>query len=395
MDTQWLYDKDIQEFIRNYPQGDTAKLLMAKPVFHTVSNQLLVQQILGLHIAKRKFPSLASKTAIIYPPKVNLEQSSSEATAKYKTELISGKHLVDISCGFGIDALHFAQHFECISVNEPDEILLELVKHNFKELGIAIKNSSQMPAEQLLLPKDADWWYADPSRRVKGQRKFIPQDCVPDLRTFITTNKTPMQFMVKYSPMLDIRSGLQYLPETTEIHIVSVEGECKELLFICRDPHINKERLPPQLFAVDIDKAGHYQKDELPITDIHHTEIEFGLETPYLYEPNAAVLKAGAFSTIAARYHLKKLDVNTHLYSSTIMVENFPGYIYTIEHICLNGIKQLKLKDNNCHVVSRNYPLSAEQLTKQLKLIPSGGKYLIACTLHTKQKALIVANRLK
>lgn len=394
MPYDWIYNLDIQNFVRNFPYHEVQKLLLRKPVFTAVSNQELAQQIMGLHIATRKFPFLLNFDNIIYPPTLHLEQSSSEATAQYKASLITGMHLMDISSGFGIDAMHFAKRFHAISLNEPNNYLYDLAKHNFKELGITLRHLYSQAAETLHLPDDVDWWYADPSRRVQGQKKFLPQDCLPDLHAFKAVNRGDLNFMVKYSPMLDISSGLNYLPDATEVHVVSVEGECKELLFVRRYSINNHEPHEVKVFATDISKNLTYSTIQTPLHDIGTQQIAWGLKPRYLYEPNASLMKAGAFNHIALRYGLHKLDTNTHLYSSEHLVHDFPGKIFQIEHVHTDSLKSLPVKQKNLHVKVRNYPISAEELSKKLKVKPEGDLYLFACTVYKNKKVLILTRRI-
>lgn len=355
-----------------------------------------LQQIQGRQKAKGKLPEMYENNDIIFPPSVSMEQCSSEATARYKAGLVHGDSFADLTGGFGVDTLVFAKCFKQGFYIEPSTELCDVFEHNVHAMGIRNIQIRQGCMEEILptLP-EMDIFYLDPSRRDEHGRRVVSlDDCTPNvpLHKDALLGKTRQGVWVKLSPMLDLKAALQQLPETKEIHVLAVQGECKEILFLLS--HDTADTI--EYHAVNI-QGGNVQ-------DFQFCSMEEAEATPeladcvgkYLLEPNAAVMKAGAFKCVATRYGLRKLHTHSHLYTCDEPLANFPGRVFTVEKIVPFSKKEIKrqLADmGKANVAVRNFPLTAEELRKQLKLGDGGDVYLFGTTLRDGEKVLVVTRK--
>jgi precorrin-6B methylase 2 len=365
--------KEIQRYIYESRKSDFRKISLQKSPFPNVSSAELAQQIKARQIAESKFPSFYKTENLIYPPGLNLEQSSSELTAQYKSNLVSGKLMADLTSGFGVDSFAFSKRFSQVISVEKNENLNEIVAHNLKKLGrenIRIVSSgfeeflNQNPNQKF------DLIYLDPSRRKNTQRKFRLEDLEPDIliwmnRFFEQTEK----LMVKLSPLLDLSAAVNELKFVHEIHIVAVKNEVKELLLACRD----SQNENPLIHCVNLNSNQEnfrfYKSEE------SEAESKFSIPKKYIYEPNAAVLKSGAFKLAGERFGLGKLHPNTHLYTSEDLKKEFPGKIYEVEAELKNPKKEIEKRP--FHLLAKNYPLKTEEIRKKYKTKEGIGETLI------------------
>ncbi|WP_314203811.1 class I SAM-dependent methyltransferase [Capnocytophaga bilenii] len=367
MDLQY---KEIQAFIKEHLDIDTTQLLLKKPIFATISNSVLAQQIEGYKVAQRKFPSLLAE-GIQFPKKLNLEQTSSEATATYKAKLLQGEHFLDLTAGFGIDAYFLSQSFEEITLVEQDAELLQLVAQNWKVLGrkATFVNSD---AESFLQATTTyyDVIYIDPARRDHQlQKKFLLEDLSPNiLELQELLLKKSAKVVTKLSPLIDIHYLLHTLNNITHIEIIALRNEVKEVLVI--------QEIASSLEEVEIRCVNLQSKDPIlsfKAKEVQGTQATYGTPGRYLYIPNNALLKSGAFNYIATYYGLKKLEVNTHLYTSDELIDNFAGRILEVAQI---HPKQIK-KKTHYNIITKNYPLSVAEIKKKYHLEEGGTEYLI------------------
>ena len=400
MDIKDILQSAVQDFIRQHESDDENKLLLKHKSIHGVPASLVADQIAGRRKAKLKLPSWYATKNLLYPPSINIEQSSSEKTAAYKTDFlkhllkIQFKKVVDLTGGFGVDSFFFSSIFNEVNYVEPDENLFELVKHNHAALGrLNIQHHNTTAEAFFSATKDKfDLVYIDPSRRSKGNQKiFRLADCTPDITQLqeIIFNKADL-LLVKASPMLDILQGIKELKHVAKIYIVAVDNECKEVLFLCRKGH----ETDPDIEAVDLKTSS----DELnpfrfSLSQEKNSVADFSPPLRYLYEPNAALLKAGAFKLIAQRFALKKIQRHTHLYTSDKLIEDFPGKVFKIEVLVKADAKNVRqhFPDGKGNVVTRNYPLSPEQLKKKTGLKDGGEKFLIGFSGDTKKFTAVCA----
>lgn len=355
-----------------------------------------LQQILGRQKIKSKLPEYYNHPGILFPKTISLEQCSSSQTAHYKATLLSGKSIIDFSGGFGVDTLAFARKFEQCHYVEPQSDLCKLVQHNANQFNINNITYHQEKMENLIdTIKNVDAIYLDPSRRDEyGQRTISIEHCTPDISTWKNRllDKAP-KVLVKLSPMIDLKQTIRKLPETSEIHIVAVNGECKEILFLLtRESHSNRIFHTIDLQhekSISFDFSEEEERSAQPIIaqEMGH----------YLYEPNSAVLKAGAFKSIATRYSLVKIHTHSHLYCSNQQIKEFPGRTFRVENFFAPSKKSCKehlsgIKKAN--VAVRNFPLSAEALKQQLKLKDGGDYYLFGTTWQKSDKILILCHKI-
>jgi len=333
---------------------------------------------------------------ILFPATVSMEQCSSEATARYKASLVHGDSFADLTGGFGVDIIALAKYFQQGFYIEPSTELLEVFEHNIHAMGIRNIQIRQGTMEEILptLP-EVDLLYLDPSRRDgHGQRVVALTDCTPNVPEFKDTllGKARQGVLVKLSPMLDFKAALQQLPETREIHVLAVHGECKEILFLLS--HDKVENIEYHAVNIQGENVQDFQFSSQEEADAM-PELADGVGK-YLLEPNAAVMKAGAFKCVATRYGLRKLHAHSHLYTCDEPVADFPGRVFTVENVVPFNKKEVKrhLADiGKANVAVRNFPLTAEELRKQLKLGDGGDVYLFGTTLRAGEKVIILTRK--
>ncbi len=387
---------ETKQFILENRDTDVHKLALQSSRFPLVDMPLAIRQINGKQKVKTKIPAFFQNDDILYPIQLSLEQSSSESTAKYKSTLCEGKTLTDLTGGFGIDTYFLSSLFEQVSYVERDAELCEIAAHNFEVLernNIQVFNAD---SEKFLTEMVAvDWIFIDPARRSESGKKVIfLSDCEPNvvaLASLLIEKATNV--MIKLSPMLDITSAVRELPDTKEIHIISVDNECKEVLLILNRDLKHSEVGDLKINTINISKnkinqVFNYNFDE----ESNSTAIYTSTIGKYLYEPNAAVLKSGAFRLVGNRFGLRKLHTNTHLYTSAEYSLEFPGRAFEVQKVWGNSKKELKELATNCpkaNISTRNYPIPIDELRKKLKIKDGGEIYLFACTLANERKVIL------
>ncbi|MDR6301660.1 16S rRNA G966 N2-methylase RsmD [Mesonia maritima] len=390
-----LLKPEVQAFIKENENEDISTLVLKGSPFPEISIQLIAQQISARKKAKTKLKTWYKTDQILYPKLLNLEQTSSEKTAAYKSELVSGKTLIDLTGGFGIDSFYFSKKVEHVIHCELNTELSELAKHNFHKLS-ATKNCTFYAGNGIeYLQKtdtDFDWIYIDPSRRssVKG-KVFRLEDCEPDLlKNLPLLLKKAKQILVKTSPLLDLSLGIQQLNVVKEIHLVAVKNEVKEILWIL-DENISTEEIKLKTINLDgkntADFEGIFQEEK-------KLAIEYCNPLTYLFEPNSAIMKSGLFNSISEKLEVFKLAKNSHLYTSEEKIK-FPGRSFKIlETVDFNkkNIKSLQLSKAN--ITTRNFPLSVEKIRKKFGIKDGGNTYLFFTTLANDKKVLLVCEKI-
>ena len=385
-------NEETRQFISDHTEDNIHQLALQSARFPLVDMPLAIRQINGKQKIKTKIPTFFENNDILYPVQLSLEQSSSESTAKYKSSLCEGKTLTDLTGGFGIDCYFLAHHFEQVSYVERNATLCEIATHNFKVLGQ--KNIGIFNTESELFLKEmspVDWIFIDPARRNESGKKVVfLSDCEPDVSalTSLLLEKSD-KVMIKLSPMLDISAAVRELPHTTEIHIISVENECKEVLLILTQHFSGNKKIRTINFSKN--KADQvfefYIEDETNTTPTYSSSIG-----KFIYEPNAAIMKSGAFKLIGNKFGLSKLHSNTHLYTSPELSLEFPGRIFEVQKVWGSSkleLKELAEKTPKANISTRNYPLSVDDLRKKLKIKEGGNVYLFACTLSDERKVIV------
>ncbi len=378
-------------FIHNHWDDNTKTLALQGKKYPEVDMPLALRQIQGRQIAKHKLPSWYTREEIRYPSHLSLEQCSSETTARYKTSLCQGNTLTDLTGGFGIDCAFLAEHFREVHYVEQQPELCRIATHNFSVLGltqIAVHESDSTLYLKHMQP--VDMIYLDPARRNNtGGKTVLLSDCTPDLTQIgALLPEKARRVLIKLSPMLDITQALKEIAGVSEVHIVSVRNECKELLFIRSSDPVTT----PLLRCVDL---GNTRTHLFSFTreEERKAVCEYAPEVlRYVYEPNSSLRKAGAFSLPAQKYGLKKLHPHSHLYTSEQLHSDFPGRTFEVEATGSFHRKEWKslLGDlTQANLTVRNFPVPVAEIRKRTKLREGGDTYLFATTLYNEQKVLI------
>ena len=381
-------------FIREHSTDDVRTLALQSKKYPDVDMPVAITQIAGRQIAAEKIPSWKKIEDIRYPKHLSLEQCSSEITAYYKAGLLQGDSLTDLTGGFGVDCSFLAEKFKSVTYVERQEELCGIAAHNFPILDlnhINVKNEDGIAHLKAMSPVDCI--FLDPARRNEhGGKTVAISDCEPNVAELegLLLSKAN-RIMIKLSPMLDLSQALKELPHTQEVHIISVNNECKELLLLLGQTA--PEEIP--VHCVNLSTKGEQEKQLFVFTreQEQHSECSY-TDTlgNYLYEPNTSLLKAGAFRSIAAAYSVKKLHPNSHLYTSDTQIEGFPGRTFRIINRCSLNKKEIKenLSDlKKANITVRNFPATVAELRKRIKLAEGGDTYLFASTLNDGQKILI------
>jgi hypothetical protein len=398
---QALLQPAIQALIAAHQNADVRQFVLQQKNVGTVLPAMLASQIAGLQKAKAKIPLYHQTKNIVYPLGLNLEQSSSQATALFKAQLIKeniGTTIAsgaDLTGGFGIDSFFMAQACKALVHVEPDKLLQEIAQHNHQQLNSGNIHYVNSTAEEFTgSASHFDFLYIDPSRRKETKKMAGLRDCVPDVVSLQSEIfKRAHHLLVKASPLLDISQALIELCNVRRVFAVAVENECKELLFWCEKEFEGT----PTLTAVDLLNTGA-QLSSFTFTQLQEASAVATYLKPqaFLYEPNTAILKAGAFKSIAQSFALNKLAPSTHLYTTDRLLLDFPGRIFKVEQEVKPDAKALLavLPNGKANVSTRNYPLTPEELKKKLKLADGGEKYVLAFS-GEKEKHLLLCDRIK
>ncbi|TXE15076.1 class I SAM-dependent methyltransferase [Seonamhaeicola algicola] len=386
-----ILNTEVQEFISENLQTDINAILLKGTNFEGVDTKAIVAQIEAKKRCKTKLSTWFNTTNIYYPNKLNIEQTSSEITAKYKAELISGNTIIDVTGGFGVDCFYFSKHFKAVTHCEINETLSEIVAHNYKQLQI--ENITTVKTDGIAYlqsePKTYDWIYIDPSRRHDSKGKvFFLKDCLPNVPEHLELLfKTAKNILVKTSPLLDISIGINELNHVKTIHIVAVNNEVKELLWVLEHDYNN---------AITI-KTVNIKKDTNAYFNFNFsisTHANYSKPLSFLYEPNAAILKSGAFNQITQQLPVFKLHQHSHLYTNETMLETFPGRIFKIENnIAYNKKVFKKLGISKANITTRNFPETVQQIRKKLHIKDGGSLYIFFTTDIDNNKIALLCSK--
>ncbi len=350
----------------------------------------IAQQLVGKQIAKKKLPTWFQNNEILYPVRLSMEQCSSEETAKYKTSIINSGHGIDLTGGFGVDTIFLSKQSESLIYCEENEDLALLVNHNFKAFNldsceVYIGNG----VEYLKNIKKIDWIFIDPSRRKESKRVFRLKDCKPNLINLIDLFfDKANHVLIKTSPLLDIRQTLSDLRAVKEVHVISVNNDCKEVLYLLEKDFTCET----QIICVNL-KNELNEEFRFTLSEERETLNLYSEPLEYIYEANTAIMKAGAFKSIASKYELYKLQKNSHLYTSQNLISEFPGRSFKVKEVLNLDKKSLTKLPKKANLACRNYPHKVELLKKKLKINDGGNKYIFATTIKEKQLKLIVCEK--
>lgn len=403
-----------QQFIQEHKNKKLPEIALLLSKQTDLDKNFIINQINGLQKAKVKLPELYSNPNIIYPATISIEQCSSEQTALYKNSILNHHELVlgsilDLTGGFGIDSFYFSKIFKHVTYLEPNIDLLKIVSANFKTLNTDNITAINKTAEDFLNNNIQKFniAYIDPSRRNENQKVFMLADCIPNIVELQHDifNFSP-KILVKTSPILDIKQSIKELKTVSEIWVVSVNNECKEVLYLLENkstlnPEINTTNLTPLSRGEDFDSETKEQSNKIrgvlknqefsfTFNSEENTTVDYSEPLNYLYEPNTSILKAGAFRSICNKFGVKKIAPNTHLYTSEKPIKNFPGRTFKIEQTLLYQTKTFKkLGIKKANVSCRNFKDSVEQVKKKLNLKDGGDIYIFSTTNNDGKPILI------
>lgn len=385
---------EIKDFIAIHSRDDVASLLLKAKKYPEMDIPFVAAQIQARRQIKDKLPLWYACNSLIFPSKVSAEQCSSEQTAAYKQRLVKDDAtLCDLTGGLGVDSYFFSRKVKSVMYVERFCKYCEAAQNNFDALqagNITVVESDSV--DYLERISSVDVFYIDPARRGEGNKRvFALQDCEPDLvqiKPFLF-EKAPL-VIAKISPMADICHTLSLLPETKEVHVLSVKNECKELLFVMER---GKALSEATVYCVNYTSSGTEQCFNFTFSAEQGVILPIAPELRlYLYEPNASILKAGAFKSIAAGMGVEKLHVSSHLYTSDREVDDFPGRKFIVDEVikfggknCCNLYRTLP----QANITVRNFPLTVDELRKRTKIKEGGEVYLFATTLEGDEKVLI------
>lgn len=388
-----ILSADVQCFIRSSVAEKSLAEGLFKSPFNGVSPQELATQIKGYVRSREKMPRLAALQGIVYPAGVSVEQCSSEATADYKASLLpQGGVCADITGGFGIDTMALARRYERVDYFEVNEGLAETAAHNFRVAGFS--NISVCCADGLTGVasggKEYDCIYADPARRdARASRVYSVADCTPDISALKGALLQKARFLlVKLSPMLDIRATLKLFPETAQVHVVALRNEVKELLFLLERDFSGQV----EVSAADLGKDGVADVFSAPPARMNAPAAVSPMKR-YVYDPSAALRKAGLAEAYCAERGLEKLHPNTSLYTSDELAADFRGRVFRVAGPVDARSLKAELPDRRAAVIARNFPASAADLAKKFKLKDSATVFLIAFRNSEDKNAMILAEK--
>ena len=431
-----------QDFICQHQDDDVRQLAFLGSKYPEVDMPFALDQIRGRKMARVKLPRWASLEGIIYPPHISMEQCSSESTALYKAELAarllglpvssSGTEMkaeneiefVDLTGGFGVDFSYIAARLGVKSMYvERQAHLCEAAKENFGRLGLKnaiVKNGDGIEILHSFHPKKKDaasdddslgitydqprsllktnlglkLIFIDPARRDDAGNKVVSlKDCTPDVTVLQEEMLSKADYVIiKLSPMLDWHRAISELSHVREVHIISVNNECKELLLVLSARNMSENL---RIYCInDVQSFVCEESDmESSLVKIAPSTLE---EMQYLYEPNASLMKAGCFGVLSDRYDARMLSKNSHLFVSQAPIEAFPGRSFRI--IAVSSFNKKELKRHlagitKANIATRNFPLSVAELRKRLKLKDGGETYIFATTLSDESHVLVITEK--
>ena len=380
----------VQKFIDINLNTNIPSLLLKGISFKGIKARDIIEQIEAKKKCKKKLHTWFNTDKIYYPNKLNIEQTSSEITSQYKSQLISGNSILDITGGFGVDCYYFSKCFNNVTYCEIDEKLSGIVNYNFKQLNTNNVNVENIDSINYLkaTSKNFDWIYVDPSRRHYNKGKvFFLKDCLPNIPEHLELLfEHTDNILIKTSPLLDISIGIKELKYVKTIHIVAINNEVKELLW-----HIEKGfNNSISMQTVNIKKASkkHFN---FKLEAETNAKVNYSLPLSYLYEPNSAILKAGAFKSISNKFNICKLHKHSHLYTSKELID-FPGRCFKIKEKILYNKKAIQkaFGSKKANISVRNFPDTVDVIKRKFNIKDGGDLYVFFTTNIENEKIAVI-----
>ena len=385
---------ELSAYIHTHRNDDVRQLALSGQKRLGDALNYALNQIGGWQKAKEKIPSWSEIDGLVYPPHLSMEQCSSERTAAYKATLVQGDSFTDLTGGFGVDFAFIARNFKQATMVERNAELCEIAMHNLPLLGLPhAKVVNDDGIDHLRQMEPVDVIFIDPARRDQQGRKTVSiADCEPNLLEVLETLRThAKKVLIKYSPMLDISLAVKELRQVESVHVVSVENECKELLFLLGEEATGT----PPFHCVNLTKKGETRYTFTLEEERNATIRQAGEIGAYLYEPYSSLLKAGAYKSLCQRFSVDKLAVSSHLYTSDNLIEAFPGRAFhVIDTFTLNKkeVKEHLGGITKANIAVRNFPIGANELRNKLKIKEGGDLYLFATT-HMEKRLVVMCEK--
>lgn len=388
MNISTIYTEELKQFVQDHLEGDPALLFMRLRDKIGFDLKHAIHQIEARQKAQKKLPTWVRNFDLFFPPGLSVEQSSSEDTAQFKSELFGGKSMIDMTGGFGVDTYFLAKNFKEAIYCERNEDLAEIFRYNMEVLGENKFKIHQGDGIEFLAgtPENFDLIYVDPARRgEQNQKLYKLSDCEPD-----TVSHWPLlqskarSVLVKASPMMDIKQSLQEMPDIQQVWVVSVKNEVKEVLLLWQKEEKAEEIA---IHCVDLRPEGRHEFD-FSFEKESSAESIFSEVKSYIIEPMAGILKAGGFKYFGKQYGLEKLHPNSHLYTSDSYSEGITGRVFEVINELHQPKKELKslFPKGQVNVIARNFALSAEEIKNKFRLKDGGNDFLICTKVGEKYR---------
>lgn len=395
------------EFIREYRERDIRQLALQANRFPDVDMPYALDQIQGWQIARRKLPKWAACDGVIFPPHLSMEQCSSEPTAQYKLNLAMewtcqvghASRMTDLTGGFGVDFSFTSCAFAAATYVERNEQLCHIVEHNLPLLGL--NNATVVCAdavEYLSTVEPQTMLFLDPARRDEhGAKTVMLADCTPDVVQLLPKLLEKSCFtMLKLSPMLDWHKAVDDLQGTVrEVHIVSVGGECKELLLVLSTVVESELKVYCADLSTASDTSSLFVYTPGSSAPVANSKLKTQ-NSKFVHEPNASIMKAGCFDELAAAYGVSPVSRNSHLFLSDEPVEGFPGRSFVVERVTTMNKGELRkalVGIEKANIATRNFPLTVAELRKRLKIKDGGDVYIFATTTAEGEHLLLISRK--
>ena len=404
MNLQELLQPEVRQWIEEHAQEEPAKLVLQAHLYPHIPIREAVQQLQARQKARHKLPQWYAQPGVLMPPPLSVEQASSEETALYKAGLVQQRvqegasgTLADLTGGMGLDSWAFSQYFSKVVYVEQQPLVAAVAEHNFQQLRRTNIEVHTITAETFLgqLQEPQEVLYLDPARRDAARNKVVLlADCEPNVVELLPLLlKKGRQVWVKASPMLDIKGAIQELGQhVQEVQVISLRGEVKELLFRIEV----RQEADPVIAATNLTGVGADESFYFRYSEESAAAPAISMPQTYLYDPGAALRKAGAFKLLAVRLGLQKLHPHSHLYTSEHYISPFPGRTFRVLEQVKADKKALRklLPAGRAHLVVRNFPQKTEVLQKKLGLEEGDPYYLFATTLPDGKPQLLLCERL-
>ena len=387
------------KFINDNIKENTSSLLLKYHGKEDLNYKFLVQQIAARNRVKKKLPTMCENPQVVFPPSLNLEQSSSEATSQYKRDFVATlieKDGVgaDLTSGLGIDAIFMSENFKEYHHLEPNRELLDISEANYKALEISNVTTHNTTCEAFLennTINDFEFLYLDPCRRDEksGEKVVLLEDYSPNIieleDELLNISK---RVLVKTSPILDYNDSIRKLKHVVEVHVVSYKNEVKEVLYL-----LEKKEVEVIAFkAVNFTSDNRVDILDFTYDDIKNSEVTYGRPQRYIYEPNSSIMKALAFNFISQKYKLDKLHPNSHLYTSNEVILEFPGRVFKLQEAVAFNKQNLK-GIKKAHVACRNFPSTVMKIRKKCGIKDGGNTYLFGTTLGDESNVILICKK--